>query len=342
MATPWIELEGVHLDRGGRPVLRALSASLAGTAVGLVGANGAGKSTLIGALLGVLRARAGSVRLLGMELPGSAQAVRTRAGVMAEQAGVFPGGSGVEAVTFAGQLTGLRRKEALRRAHRALDALDVGEERYRPTRGYSTGMRQRCKLAMSLVHDPDILILDEPTVGLDPPGRLQLLELIRDLRTEGRRILISTHILQDAEFLCDELLLLHAGTVAFAGSIAQLVGERDEMVAGRGPGLGARLLPALLQAGIEANAPGPDEVRFRSQGEATLRIFWQQVAAAGLEVRRLERSVLDLEDAVVRVMSTGSAEPPAGTDNRTGSKEGAAPPRLTLPERSPHATEGAK
>lgn len=305
MVGPWIELEGVQLDRGGRPVLRNLSASLAGSAVGLVGANGAGKSTLIGALLGVLRARAGKISLLGLDLPRSAQAVRTRAGVMAEQAGVFPGGSGVEAVTFAGQLTGLRRKEALRRAHRALDALDVGEERYRPTRGYSTGMRQRCKLAMSLVHDPDILILDEPTVGLDPPGRLQLLELIRDLRTEGRRILISTHILQDAEFLCDELLLLHAGTVAFAGPIADLVGTREETVVGRGPGLGLTLLPVLLQAGIEATAPGPDEVRFRLRSESTLHTFWQQVAVAGLEVRRLERSVLDLEDAVVQVMSTG-------------------------------------
>ena len=300
---PWIELEQLNLDRGGRPVLQDLTASLSGSAVGLVGANGAGKSTLIGAILGVLRARSGRIRLLGMELPGAAQQVRTRAGVMAEQAGVFPGGSGVEAVMFAGQLTGLGRREALRRAHRALDALDVGEERYRATQGYSTGMRQRCKLAMSLVHDPEVLILDEPTVGLDPPGRLQLLELIRDLKTEGRRILISTHILQDAEFLCDELLLIHGGKVAYAGAITELVGTREEAIVARGTGLGARLSPVLAEAGIEVLATTADEVQFRSRGEETLRMFWRLVAARDLEVRRLERSVLDFEDAVVGVMA---------------------------------------
>ena len=225
---------------------------------------------------------------------------------MAEQAGVFPGGSGVEAVMFAGQLTGLRKKEALRRAHRALDALDVGEERYRPTHGYSTGMRQRCKLAMSLVHDPEILILDEPTVGLDPPGRLQLLELIRDLKTEGRRILISTHILQDAEFLCDELLLLQAGTVAYSGTISDLVGTRDEMLIARGPRLGAQLAAALAESGTQVLASNVDEVRFRSSPES-LRVFWQLVANRALEVRRLERHSLDFEDAVVEAMTGAGA-----------------------------------
>ncbi|MEZ4649813.1 MAG: ABC transporter ATP-binding protein [Candidatus Eisenbacteria bacterium] len=319
--TAWIEFEGVNLDRGGRPVLRDLSASLGGYAVGLVGANGAGKSTLIGALLGVLRARSGRIRVLGMDLPGAAQQVRTRAGVMAEQAGVFPGGSGVEAVMFAGQLTGLRRKEALRRAHRALDALDVGEERYRPTLGYSTGMRQRCKLAMSLVHDPEILILDEPTVGLDPPGRLQLLELIRDLKTEGRRILISTHILQDAEFLCDELLLLQAGTVAYSGTISALVGTRDEMLIARGPQLGAQLAGVLGAAGVDVLGSGVDELRFRSSSDA-LRTFWKLVADRSLEVRRLERHALDFEDAVVEAMTgtraTNGAPPRLGERGNEG------------------------
>ena len=200
----------MRLSRGGRLVLKGITSELSGRAIGLVGANGAGKSTLIGALLGVLKADSGSVRVLDMDIPRMAMEVRARAGVMAEQAGVFPGGSGVDAVVFAAMLSGLARNEALRKGHRALDALDVGEERYRPVRGYSTGMRQRCKLAMSLVHDPEILILDEPTVGLDPPGRTQLLTLIRDLRDEGRRVLVSTHIMQDAEFLCDELLLLEA------------------------------------------------------------------------------------------------------------------------------------
>jgi ABC-2 type transport system ATP-binding protein len=298
----WIRFEDVHLLRGGKEVLRGISGALSGRAVGLVGANGAGKSTLIGALLGVLRARTGRIEVMGLELPKAAMEVRARAGVMAEQAGVFPGGSGVDAVTFAGMLSGLSRRESLRRAHRALDALAVGEERYRATRGYSTGMRQRTKLAMCLVHDPEFLILDEPTVGLDPPGRRQLLELIRDLRDEGRRILISTHILQDAEFVCDDLLLLEAGTVAFAGPVQELTRGDHGILVAQGAGLGPAFANLMRQAGFEVLDEGPEKVAFALREDGQLMGFWNMVAEYGAEVRRLDRDVPTLEDAVVQVM----------------------------------------
>lgn len=301
MSTAWIELDDVHLRRGDRPVLQGITASLAGRAVGLVGANGAGKSTLIGALLGVLRAHQGRIRVLGLDLPGSAMEVRARAGVMAEQAGVFPGGSGVDAVLFAGMLSGLSRREALRRAHRALDALDVGEERYRPTSGYSTGMRQRCKLAMSLVHDPGVLIMDEPTVGLDPPGRTHLLELIRDLRDEGRRILMSTHILQDAETVCDEMLLLEGGAVAYSGSVSSLLGEERDTLVAVGRGLD-RVGERLGGSGIAVKESGPDRLVFQVASDGEVLAFWRIVAEAEAEVRSLDRDHPTLEDAVVAVM----------------------------------------
>ena len=123
MNEPWIRLENVRLSRGGRLVLNGITSELSGRAIGLVGANGAGKSTLIGALLGVLKPDSGAIRVLDLDLPGQAMQVRARAGVMAEQAGVFPGGSGVDAVVFAAMLSGLSRRQALRKAHRALDAL---------------------------------------------------------------------------------------------------------------------------------------------------------------------------------------------------------------------------
>lgn len=302
MSTAWIELEDVHLDRGGRPVLTGITATLGGRAIGLVGANGAGKSTLIGALLGVLRARSGRVRVLGLDLPAGAMEVRARAGVMAEQAGVFPGGSGVEAVVFAGSLSGLARREALRRAHRALDALDVGEERYRPTVGYSTGMRQRCKLAMSLVHDPEILILDEPTVGLDPPGRMQLLNLIRELRDEGRRIIFSTHVLHDAEMLCDEMLLLEGGSVAFYGSVGKLLGPESQVLEAQGDGLSVELAARLEAAGYRVSEREPGRIVFITGPGGDLMPFWRAVAEAGAEVRRLDRQTETLEDAVLSAM----------------------------------------
>ncbi|HEX7878889.1 MAG TPA: ABC transporter ATP-binding protein [Candidatus Eisenbacteria bacterium] len=299
MNPPWIEVSDLHLSRGGRPVLMGITAALHGRAVGLVGANGAGKSTFIGALLGILAPDKGKVTVLGLEQPAAALEIRTRAGVMAEQAGIFPGGSGVDAVVFAGMLSGLIRKEALRRAHRALDALDVGEERYRPTSEYSTGMRQRCKMAMSLVHDPEVLILDEPTVGLDPPGRTQLLELIRGLRDEGRRILISTHILADAEFLCDEMLLLDAGTVAFSGPVAAMIKGREERFVASGDRLDATFVARLAQSGIPAMIDDAGRLVLSATDAESIRRFWSVASECGAAIRRLDREAPTLEEALL-------------------------------------------
>jgi ABC-2 type transport system ATP-binding protein len=299
---PWIRLDNVRLSRGGRLVLCGITSELSGRAIGLVGANGAGKSTLIGALLGVLKPDSGTIRVLDLDLPGQAMQVRARAGVMAEQAGVFPGGSGVDAVVFAAMLSGLSRREALRKAHRALDALDVGEERYRLVREYSTGMRQRCKLAMSLVHDPEILILDEPTVGLDPPGRSQLLTLIRDLRDEGRRILVSTHIMQDADFLCDDLLLLETGTVAYSGPIRELVDTGIGVVVATGGGLDAEFAEALGGCGYSIRGQDVERISFDPNDDRELREFWRLAAERGAEVRALGRNLPSLESAVILAM----------------------------------------
>ena len=319
MTEPWILVEDLHLSRGARPILHGINASLSGRAVGLVGANGAGKSTLIGALLGVLRPKSGRVRVMGLEIPAEATEVRTRAGVMAEQAGVFPGGSGVDAVMFAGMLSGLGRREALRRAHRALDALDVGEERYRAAKGYSTGMRQRSKLAMSLVHDPEFLILDEPTVGLDPPGRRQLLDLIKDLRDEGRKILISTHILPDAEYLCDEMLLLDKGNVSYCGPMDHLTGSATTRLVASGPGFGPELADRLRAGGLDVTGVEGEKITFLAGVDAELAAFWKTVADAGAEVRSLTRDLPSLEDAVLTAMETGlPIESPRALGGRHG------------------------
>jgi len=306
MEKRWFEIEDLHLARGGRPVLQGVTAKLSGKAIGLVGANGAGKSTLIGAMLGVLRFSQGNIRLLDMKVPEQAQLVRSRSGIMAEQAGIFPGGSGVDAVTFAGMLSGLGKREALRQSHRVLDALDVGEERYRPTKGYSTGMRQRCKLAMSLVHNPDLLILDEPTVGLDPKGRIQLLSLIRDLKEEGRHILLSTHIMQDAEFVCDDLILLESGVVSFSGSLGELLDGESGQINVEGTGIDQEFAAALSAAGISIKDQTDSQLSFIARGDDDLRLFWRLVNERNVEVRHLGRKGVALEDVVVQMMGRTS------------------------------------
>jgi ABC-2 type transport system ATP-binding protein len=302
MTTPWLQIDNLRLDRGSRPVLQGVNTALSGKAIGLVGANGAGKSTLIGAILGVLKFHSGSISILDMQIPRDARHLRTRAGVMAEQAGIFPGGSGVDAVSFAGMMSGLKKRESLRRAHRVLDALDVGEERYRPTKGYSTGMRQRCKLAMSLVHDPELLILDEPTVGLDPAGRAQLLSLIRDLKQEGRNILLSTHILQDAEYVCDDLLLLESGVVSFSGSVGELLGGESGRISVTLGKWEESFLAAIAGAGIQVERESDLRFSILSSGDSDLKRFWSLAHEYGVEVRQLGREGVSLEEVVIQMM----------------------------------------
>ena len=301
MAIPWLDIKGLSLDRGNRRVLNGINAQLSGRSVGLVGANGAGKTTLIGAMLGVLHFHSGSLRVLDIDIPRGALQLRARAGVMAEQAGVFPGGSAVDAVSFAGTLNGLPYREALRRAHRTLDALGVGEERYRSTSEYSTGMRQKCKLAMSLVHDPELLILDEPTVGLDPGTRKQLLELIVELRDRGVRILLSTHIMQDAEVACDEMLLLDTGRVSFCGPTTSLLGRKEELLIARGNGIGDDFAAKLRAQDVAIEHVESGRIVLGSDREA-VRKFWALAAQESIVVRSLNTQSRSLEEAVIELM----------------------------------------
>src|SRR5262249_48544746 len=149
--------------------------------------------------------------------------VRRRVGYMPENAVVFPGMTGFENVAYAGLIAGMPRGEARRRAHEVLEYVGAGEERYRDVDEYSQGMRQRIKLASALVHDPSLLMLDEPTNGLDPAGRAEILALIRDLgHVKGINVLFSSHVLDDVEAVCDSILLLVRGRLRAAGTIAQL------------------------------------------------------------------------------------------------------------------------
>jgi ABC-2 type transport system ATP-binding protein len=152
------------------------------------------------------------------------------------------------------------------------------------------------------VHDPEILILDEPTVGLDPPGRTQLLTLIRDLRDQGRRILVSTHIMQDADFLCDDLLLLDEGTVAYSGPIRELVDTGVGVVVAAGEGLDEAFAEALGKQGYSIREQGPERIAFEPNRDRELREFWRLASERGAEVRALGRDLPSLERAVILAM----------------------------------------
>ena len=192
-------------------------------AVGLLGPNGAGKFTLLKILLGLVKADSGSAQVLGIDAGVDPMQVRRRVGYMPEVDAYLPGLTGAESVLFAGVMCGMPRRHARQRAHEILYYVGLGEARYRKVEQYSTGMRQRLRMAQALIHDPELIFLDEPTNGLDPEGRDEVLTLIKDLAQSHRKsIVLCSHLLNDVESVCDHVVMLRAGTIRLTGTIDEV------------------------------------------------------------------------------------------------------------------------
>jgi len=212
---PAITLDGLSVRLGSRMILHRLDASLKGRAIGLLGPNGAGKTTLLRTLLGFYRPSEGRASVLGHSLARRGKAIRGLIGYMPESDSFISHLSAVRFLRLMAELSGLPPRAALERAHEALFYVGLGEARYRPVGTFSTGMKQMVKLAQALVHGPRLIMLDEPTNGLDPPARSRMLELLAEIRDGGRaHLLLSSHILGDIEKICDEVLILKDGRIA--------------------------------------------------------------------------------------------------------------------------------
>src|SRR2546429_532499 len=258
-------LENVSVAYGRQWALSEVSAEFPTGAVGLLGPNGAGKSTMLKALLGLLKPNAGTMHVLGLDVETAALEIRARIGYMPENDAHIPGMTAVSFVAFCGELSGLPRADAMQRAHEVLFYVGLGEARYRNVETYSTGMKQRIKLAQALVHDPELLFLDEPTNGMDPKGRDEMLELVHDLgHNKGVNLILSSHLLPDVDFTCDHVVVLDKGKVAAAGPIATLKQPRGRAFELRvrppAGGLDA-FLARLTAAGLECHATGEDVMR---------------------------------------------------------------------------------
>src|SRR5439155_15670648 len=216
-------LSDVTKTYGPITALSRLSVAAAPGAVGLLGPNGAGKTTLIRTLLGLITIDSGGGEVLGMDVRSRRLDIRQAVGFMPEDECLFPAVPGVEFVSYAGELCGMARADAMQRAHEVLNYVGLDEARYRPVESYSTGMKQRLKLAAAIVHDPKLLILDEPTNGMDPAGRQEVLELARDLaHNKGMSLLFSSHLLPDVEAVCNYVVVLGSGKLLAQGEIQQL------------------------------------------------------------------------------------------------------------------------
>src|SRR6516162_6520585 len=212
------QLESVTKTYGAVTALSNLSVSVPEGAVGLLGPNGSGKTTLIRTVLGLITIDKGSGQILGKDFRRCQLDIRREVGFAPEDECLFPRVVGVEFVAYAGELVGMRSKDALQRAHEVLDYVGLGEARYRRVETYSTGMKQRLKLAAAIVHDPKLLIVDEPTNGMDPAGRQEILDLARDLaHNKAMSLLFSSHLLPDVEAVCDQVVVLGGGRLLAQG-----------------------------------------------------------------------------------------------------------------------------
>jgi ABC-2 type transport system ATP-binding protein len=301
--TAVVELRGVSVIYGRQQALRDVSATFPGGAVGLLGPNGAGKSTMLKALLGFVVPSQGEMRVLGLDVATSALDIRARLGYMPESDAHIPGMSAVAFVAYCGQLAGLPPADAMQRAHEVLYYVGLGEARYRNVETYSTGMKQRIKLAQALVHDPDLLFLDEPTNGMDPKGRDEMLELIRDLaHNKGVNLIVSSHLLPDIEFTCDHVIVMDKGAVATQGALDTVRGPQGRVFELRVKDGAEQMLALLNAAGYEVHDTQEDVMRVFVPGEAGAEPIFRLAAANGLQVRHLKQSVPTLEDAFARAV----------------------------------------
>lgn len=311
--TPLVRLENVEVSYGPLKALDRVSFEITGGAVGLLGPNGAGKSTLLKALLGFVRAQAGVIEAFGKPMPQYRLYVRQHLGYMLERDIVSPQVSAVSFLTYCGRLAGMTRVDAMERAHEVLNYVGMGDNRYRKMETYSTGTCQRVKFAQALIHDPKLLLLDEPTNGLDPEGRVEMLELIRELaQKRGVAILLSSHLLPDVEHVCDRVIMINKGRVVRDGAIRQLTAEQDGLFEVRVKDNKEAFLRAAEAMGCAGFDGQTGTLLIRARAGTEARTLFVIARTAGTHIRHLRPVRHTLEEVFMDAMrSTEALEGPA-------------------------------
>ena len=299
-----VRLQGVVKRYGHRTVLDCVSCEVPPGITGLVGPNGAGKSTLVRAILGLVRLAAGEVRVFGRDPTRDARVVRQLVGVVPEDECAVPGLAAVEMVRYAARLSGLPGTEALRRAHEVLDWCDAGQERYRPVETLSIGMRQKVAFAAAIVHDPRMVILDEPTNGLDPIERRAMLGRLTTLAQDhGKTIFVSTHVLPDVQAICDRVIVLAAGRVRLEGRLDDLTRPLAPLLRLDVTGSVDACVARLAAAGIHATRIDSGTLHIPAQDAAGFERVWQAVREAGVVVRALVPVQERFEDVFLQAIA---------------------------------------
>jgi ABC-2 type transport system ATP-binding protein len=320
-----VETRGLQKRYDGIVALDQVDLSIPRAAVGLLGANGAGKTTLIRLLLGLASPSAGEARVLGFDTRSQAIAVRERVGYMPESDCLPPGTTAADFVAHMAEMSGLPARAARQRAADVLYQVGLDEERYRLISGFSTGMKQRVKLAQAIVHDPELVLLDEPTNGMDPQGREEMLELIiRIHRVLGIAVVVSSHILEDIERVCSYVVILDAGRLVVAQPLQDLGDGGGDLLI-RVDGDVAAFVDRLASVGVTANAADGDlgrgELVVQNATDQAYDAVRDTAAALELPLRSLRPRARSLEDIYlgnVGTIGAGSVVADGGDANGRG------------------------
>lgn len=307
MASPVVELENLRVKLGRREILRGISCRLGssgvGKAIGLLGPNGAGKSTLILTMLGFHKPAAGRVRVLGFDCRRHIDEVRARVGYMPETDSFIANLTAVSFLRLMAELSGLPGKTALEKAHEALFHVGLGEARYRELRTYSQGMKQMARLAQAIVHGPELLILDEPTNGLDPSARQRMLKLVREMKEEqGMNVLLCSHLLRDVEQVCDEVVIMKDGMIVHECNLEEERRSNKCFVELEVTGNDINLGSALPEIGADGVTEGGGRWRIVLPPAVELQSLWNLLGRQNLLVRKLTYRRDTLEEIFLKAM----------------------------------------
>jgi ABC-2 type transport system ATP-binding protein len=298
-----IRLENISFSYGAVEAISNVSLTLPAGIFGLLGPNGAGKTTLMKLLLGFLVPASGRGEIMGRALAEKQKSLRRGIGYMPESDCLIPGMDAVSLTAYLGELSGMPRQEAMKRAHDVLYYVGLEESRYRQVETYSTGMKQRLKLAQALVHDPKLLLLDEPTSGMDPAGRKEMLELIRDIaKKESMNIIISSHLLPDIESTCRQVVIMNKGRVVAEESIAGLKKDNFNVYEIRVVGDQTPFFADLssLHCGFEEKDQGLFHILLPA--DVAPGALFQAAHKTGVQIRHFRQSRTSLEDAFMDVI----------------------------------------
>lgn len=304
--TPVIETTGLTKCFGSQKALDAVDLKVPPGAIGLLGPNGAGKTTFMKCLLQLQSITSGSACLLGKEVGSEGREIRKRVGYNPEEDCHIPGMVGCEYVTYCAQLCGIPFDDARQRAHEMLDFVGMGQERYRRIDTYSTGMKQRLKLAQAIVHDPEIVFLDEPTNGLDPKGQAQILDLIHGLWTKhGISFVLSSHLLHDVDRVCEQIVIIARGRVLVHDSIAKLKAERRGAAEVMADGHQDDLMAAFRNEGWPCQVLSNGRVRVEHEAKDVTPII-VALNRAGIPPLEIIPSPNALEELFVQALATAN------------------------------------